>query len=1103
VLAGIGGDLLSGSFLERRLSAVLGSHDDRRASRFAGDLARWWRAVRETCGPATSVRALADVALRPLSTLLGVTVSRVSRVDDELWLSALHAPDLHLPAVLCVWGAPLDRTWRTSVRLGLATGSRWCALFNGTHLRIADGGAASARRHLDFEFEALAEHEPSARIAWLLLRHACFEPDRGGSVLARIVATADQDGVEVCAGLRRGVRDALEHLASGILEALPAGPRGTRQAGGACEEGLTAVYRMLFLLFAEARGLVPSWHPVYGASYTMEALRAAAEPPGQARGLWEAFQAMSRLAHQGCHADDLRVTAFNGRLFAPRRSPLLDTRPVADEALAEAVRALSTAATPRGRERVAYRDLGVEQLGAVYETLLEYEPGVRDDDGRRSVVLERTGPARRKTSGTFYTPAPITRALVRQALEPLTLRASPEAVLALRVVDPAMGSGAFLVAACRYLADAYEAALVRDGRCLSGDISDGDRAGFRRLVAQRCLFGADANPMAVHLARLSLWLTTLAADRPLGFLDHHLVSGDSLLGVTATHVAQRPPSPATARRDDRQLSLFDLERLHDSTRGALAIRRRLERDDEATAADVQRKEKALDTLMADGAIGRWRAVCDLWCAAFLGDGGLPVTLFPALVEHLLGGPGALPPAVAEAALVPLRRAAADRRFLHWPFEFPEVFCDESGREHPGGGFDAVVGNPPWEMVRADAGRLGGSDAAAVRFTRRSGLYHAQSDGHLNLYQAFVERAVHLARPGGRIALVLPHGFASDLGAGRLRHLLLRHCATDRIIGFENRSGVFPIHRSMRFLLVTATTGGETDRVACRFGLQDPAVLDGIAEAEASDPAAAFPVQLTPAVLERLSGPDLAIPDLRTPTDLQIAERLAVAHPRLTSPSGWGLHFGRELNATADREHFSAAPGGLPVVDGKHLGPFTVRIDAVKHRIRVDVARRLLPRQPYLRERLAFRDVTAATNRTTLIAALVPAGCVTTHSLFCLRTPLPRAEQLLLCAVFNSFVANYLVRMRVSSHVTLAILDTLPVPRLDARAGIGAAIVTLARELVAGGERGGPVEADLQALAAEAYGLTSAELEHVLGTFPLVPEAHRTAVLGEFTRATRR
>jgi len=239
--------------------------------------------------------------------------------------------------------------------------------------------------------------------------------------------------------------------------------------------------------------------------------------------LWDSLRAIARLAHSGCHAGDLRVTPFNGRLFSPARTPLAERRGLDDERARRALLSLATRASAggAGRERIAYRDLGVEQLGSVYESLLDYRPAA-DPIGLVA------GSGVRKSTGTFYTPQPIAEYLVRGTLRPLVERADPHEILALRVVDPSMGSGAFLVAACHYLAQAYEASLVRAGGCHPGDIGEADRAALRRTIAERCLYGVDINPMAVQLARLSLWLTTLAADRPLTFLDHDARRGSSV-----------------------------------------------------------------------------------------------------------------------------------------------------------------------------------------------------------------------------------------------------------------------------------------------------------------------------------------------------------------------------------------------------------------------------------------------------------------------------------------------------------------------------------------------------------------------------------------------
>ena len=1101
---GVTGSLLTTTFIDRHLKANRGGvAQTERASHV---IARWWADACGQCGPASSIRTLVDRIAGPLASMLGFALLQPLRLSDDLW-TATFVDDLARVSVLIVqWGAPLERAWTQGRRLGLATGSDWWLVLNGPTVRLVDGRRYASTRHLDISLACAAEDDATAALLHQLLTSRAFVAGDSTRGLASLVASSDRDAHAVCAALRTGVREALEHLLNGLV---PPRRRIDRVlVAAAYDEAQTAIYRLLFLLFAEARALVPTWHPLYRDAYTLEHLRELAER-GTPNAIWPAFQAIWRLAHHGCTAGDLKVTAFNGRLFAPRGAPRLESATVSPSSVCQATLALSTARvrTRSTRERIAYGDIGVEELGSIYEALLEFEPVLRDDPrpGQRSSAvlrLERSATDRRKQTGTFYTPHQLTRYLVSRTLEPLVRHATPDEILSLRILDPAMGSGAFLVAACRYLAGGYERALTEAGHCAAADVTDQDRGSYRRLVAQRCLYGVDLNPAAVQLARLSLWLTTLAADRPLGFLDHHIMSGNSLIGVTSwsdlvVNRVSRPRPPASSS----QLVLFSPDEWHDAVRTWLPIRHDLSHRDEQAPSDVQWKESQLAILAARADLQRSRRLCNLWCSQWTATPSRRAE-FTALAEHIMQGRSALPESVAAMALAHVESAAARHRFFHWPLEFPEVFCPQPERAGGHGGFDAVIGNPPWEMLRADEARLPEDDgaAAAVRFSRRSGQYVAQSDGHANAYQLFVERAVRLTRTGGRCGLVMPHGLASDHGAAPLRRLLIRTCDTDTLVGIENRAGVFPIHRGVRFLLATATKGRSTDVVRCRFGVHDPNALERL---NGDHPPEEFPIALTPVLLERLSGPDLQIPELRTAMDLQIAERAVSRHPALGSTEGWGVTFGRELNATDDRASFTTSGRGLAVLEGKHLSPFTVAAERTELRIAASEAARLLGSRPtFGRPRLAFRDVTSATNRLTLIAAIVPAHCVTTHTVFCLQTQLPAADQWLLCALLNSFVANFLVRQRVSSHVTLAMMARLPAPRPARESPLARRLSVCARWLAsARSTHRENVHANLQALAALAYEVSADELRHVLSTFPLVPSNERAAVMRTFERMT--
>ena len=1005
--------------------------------------------------------------------------------------------------VVTPWGARFERYWRVCVTEARGRRARWCLTSNGCGIRVVDATRLYSRRFAEFDLVATLD-DAALTVAFrrVVGAAAVFSSSDDSRSLHALVASSEQYAASVCRSLRDGVLMASEQ----VLGALMARQRLLDQATVAdtFEQALTIVYRILFLLFAEARNLVPLWHRLYRESYSIESLRESAERSSDAPGWWDTLRAIARLAHSGCHAGDLNVTAFNGRLFSPSRTPLAERRGLDDRAARLAVLALSTrmASDRAGRERILYAELGVEQLGAVYETLLDYQPLVCPERGQRHgkprVTLE-PGSGVRKETGTFYTPQAIADYVVRRTLAPLVKDADPHEILPLRVLDPSMGSGAFLVAACRYLASAYEDALITRGRCHPSDLDEAERASIRRLIAERCLYGVDVNPMAVQLARLSLWLATLAGDRPLSFLDHRLVVGDSLMGAWLTSL-RRPPLNIRRSSAAATLPFFDERLASAAIRDALPVRFSLESTPNDTLEQVRAKERALAALSSDTShLSRWKRVANLWCAAWFDDGAL-AKAFDALSDAALTGACALPARAASGYLARAEAIASTHRFIHWELEFPEVFFDEHGHRLDRPGFDAIIGNPPWDMMRADA-RSGAAPSSlvspvstAVRFTRHSGVYTAQSDGHANRYQLFVERAIALARAGGRFGLVLPSGFASDAGNAPLRRMLFSRCDVDAIVGVDNRRRIFPIHRSVRFLLLTATAGWPTQRFACRFGIDDAEEIQALDHTSSSG----FPIHLSCNALERLSGQSLAIPYVRQAIDIAILEKATSLFPRLADARGWNARFGRELNATDDRDAFRWGTRGLPIVDGKHIEPFHVALDRSTRSIGVADARQLLPQRNFGRPRLGYRDVASATNRTTLIAAILPAGCVSTHTVFCLKTPCAMLDQQLLCGLFNSLVVNYLVRLRVSTHVTTAIVEHLPIATRDTAPRTCREIAGLARIL----SRRADVDAfaALNARVAALYQLTHDEFAHVLSSFPLVESEVRERALRMFVQA---
>ena len=605
---------------------------------------------------------------------------------------------------------------------------------------------------------------------------------------------------------------------------------------------------------------------------------------------------------------------------------------LADADVAPLIHDLSHARDPQGTRRfVNYRDMSVQQLGSIYERLLEREP-VRGDDGEIEI---RPNPYARKDSGSFYTPQELVDLIVERTLKPLAeerlkafeekaealksdrrpkaqrraelLALDPaEAVLDLKVLDPAMGSGHFLVTAVDFLSD-YIADLVEyvpavpewlDGEYASplvdrvagvreeilrrAEESDWvldeslltDQAIIRRMVLKRCIYGVDKNPLTVELAKVSLWLHSFTVGAPLSFLDHHLRCGDSLVGLRV------PEAAHDLHRLARMFAQSAIQGAETATEGM----QRIEEMSDADVAEVQASAELFDGV--EKTTADLRGLLDILCgwrwltagmkkkerAAFEGPLDLTLGRHSAQAFKLLArGPGSLdgdPPETAEWPAFAERwneaRALADREgFLHWEAAFPGVWrrWQES---RPQGGFDAVIGNPPWDRIKlqevewfatrdprlalaptAAARRKGiqklrkqGSPLASdfdaareqseslARMVRSCGDYPLLGGGDVNLYSLFVERASALVKPGGFVGLLTPSGIYADKTAAPFFKSLSTGGRVGGLFDFENKKIFFKdVHASFKFCALIF--GGEErrfDRTECAFFLRDTATI---------------------------------------------------------------------------------------------------------------------------------------------------------------------------------------------------------------------------------------------------------------------------------------
>lgn len=383
------------------------------------------------------------------------------------------------------------------------------------------------------------------------------------------------------------------------------------------DNALTLLFRLLFLLYAESRDLLPvRTSPAYRRKSLLQLRERAARTrdSGEAlfprgRDFWNDLHDLFRIVDGDPAWRAVEVPVYNGGLFDPARHPWLEENYVADPALAEALDLLSRAEDPStdGLHYVDYGPLDVRNLGSIYEGLLEHSLGEGID--RELVLVNDRG--ERKVTGSFYTPHYVVEYIVGKTLEPLIEGRTPREILELRVVDPAMGSGHFLVSATSFLARAAVRAVEEEPASL-GDLARLDPERLRRLVVERCIFGVDRNPRAVELAKLSLWIATVQRDKPLNFVDHHLKAGDSLLGAKVDRLGRLPGRRGkdAVQESAGQINAFE-SAFQSELAGILDSVQAIETGASDTLSDIERKEEL--HRRAESLSGRFRTVADLWC----------------------------------------------------------------------------------------------------------------------------------------------------------------------------------------------------------------------------------------------------------------------------------------------------------------------------------------------------------------------------------------------------------------------------------------------------------------------------------------------------------
>jgi hypothetical protein len=614
----------------------------------------------------------------------------------------------------------------------------WGFVSNGLRLRLLrDNVSLTRQAYVEFDLEGMLEGEVYADfvLLWLLCHQSRVEAEKPEECwLERWARTAQEQGTRALDRLRDGVEEAIKAFGRGFLaHAANSQLREKLRSGALVKQDyyrqlLRLIYRLLFLFVAEDRDLLydpkaePEARERYTRYYSTARLRRLAvvhrgtKHADLYRGLRLVMEKLG--SDEGC--PPLALPALGSFLWSETAIPDLVHCDISNRDFLDAIRALAFTLDNKVLRSVDYKNLGSEELGSIYESLLELHPELNVDAA--TFNLTTAGGHERKTTGSYYTPASLIQCLLDSALDPVLAEAARKpdaeaAILALKVCDPACGSGHFLVAAAHRIA--RRLAAIRTGD--EEPSPEATRTALRDVIS-RCIYGVDVNPMAVELCKVSLWMEALEPGKPLTFLEHHIQCGHSLLGTTPALLAQGIPDTAfmPIEGDDKTVTSAlrkrnKAEREGQMTFAAIAESAvsygtladgiaSVESIDDSSITGVHDKEERYSRLAGSSEYRQARLVADAWCAAFVWkktkDTPEPVThdVFCRLLVE--------PEKVPAATRAEIARLAKQYHFFHWYLAFPDVFRIPTDDEDPenelagwNGGFDVVVGNPPWERIK--------------------------------------------------------------------------------------------------------------------------------------------------------------------------------------------------------------------------------------------------------------------------------------------------------------------------------------------------------------------------------------------------------------------
>lgn len=769
---------------------------------------------------------------------------------------------------------------------------QWAILINGKKVRLLrDFYHSITKGFLEFDLEGIFETADSEqfRVLYRILHSSRIEnqfqgkqepeyDDEGNEIekeenclLESFHKKSRETGVKVGNKLRDQVIEAIEKLGNGFAENLNPDEFQNGKVKAYYAEILNNIYRLLFLMFAEQKGWLPVRNTVYARTYSLNALRERAEKGNyshdEEKDLWEGLKITFKLVASGyTFSNGDTINAFGGQLFSDKKIAVINELSLRNKFLLDAIYRLSYFQLDKLNNRINYANLAIDELGSVYESLLDYEPKLATEPitlGKREIkrgefYLDDRG-TDRKTTGSYYTDSRLVAQLIESALVPVinnamagksTAAEKEKAILDLKVADIACGSGAFICAALEKMGE--QLALIRMGE--EERPTEDQLREAKRDVLLHCIYGVDLNPMALELAKFSLWITASLPDMPLTFLDHKLKCGNSLIGATPDLIKKGIPAEAFKEvgNDDKESAKWlrdkvkaELKAIEKGSgiQSTLDLRVKIIETEEDIQAYLDMLNNEQQTPEEVALVEQeyyevqqhlhksieWK-LADAWTASFFIDKTSLGKQYPTN-ETLYNIREGLH--VDEVLLDEIEKISAAYNFFHYHLEFPEVFEKD--------GFDCLLGNPPWEKINLEdkeffairkpaisaignASRRNKAIAALqidepelyfeyinatnyankqISFFKESQSYLFGNAGLLNTYPLFTEKVSTILNEYGACGYIIPSGFFMDDTTSPLFRHYFEKKILKSIYDFENKKRIFQhVHGQYRFSVVT-------------------------------------------------------------------------------------------------------------------------------------------------------------------------------------------------------------------------------------------------------------------------------------------------------------